>query len=205
MSASNFKGAGAKSELGGDKIVKILTAYPMLNPDFLLMNDPEMYRHHETQELTDSLQVYSLRTDSRVSAQDVPLYNLEASAGLMSLFENKQNIIDHIHVPNLPKADGAIYVRGDSMYPLLKSGDIVIYKHTTDMQDGFIWGEMYVLSATIGGEEQTLVKFIQKSDEGREYIKLVSQNQHHAPLDIPIRNISAIALIKASIRINSMS
>lgn len=31
MSASNFKGAGLKSDLGIDKVVKILTVYPELN------------------------------------------------------------------------------------------------------------------------------------------------------------------------------
>lgn len=39
LSASNFKGKGAKSELGGDKIVKILTVYPNLSPKWLLTGE----------------------------------------------------------------------------------------------------------------------------------------------------------------------
>lgn len=39
LSASNFKGKGAKSELGGDKIVKILTVFPDLSPKWLLTGE----------------------------------------------------------------------------------------------------------------------------------------------------------------------
>jgi hypothetical protein len=38
----NFYGANAKSELGGDKIIKILEAYPMLNPVWLLTGKGDM-------------------------------------------------------------------------------------------------------------------------------------------------------------------
>ena len=59
----------------------------------------------------------------------VPLYNVEGTAGLVPLFLDKasRQPVDYIHIPNLPKCDGAIYVVGDSMYPLLKSGDIVLF------------------------------------------------------------------------------
>ena len=47
------------------------------------------------------------------------------------------------------------------------------------------------------------VKYIQKSDRAG-YVKLVSQNQHHADKDVEISRIRAIALVKASIRMNSI-
>ena len=86
--------------------------------------------------------------------------------------------------------------------PLLKSGDIVLYKQLGDINDIF-WGDMYLLSIDIDGEEYVTVKYIQKSDrEG--YVKLVSQNPHHADKDVAINRIRAIALVKASIRMNSI-
>jgi phage repressor protein C with HTH and peptisase S24 domain len=136
--------------------------------------------------------------------QSVPLYSIEATAGLVPLFEQREscNPINYIHIPNLPKCDGAIYVVGDSMYPLLKSGDIVLYKQLHDLNDIF-WGDMYLLSIDMEGEEYITVKYIQRSDrEG--YVRLVSQNQHHADKEIALSRIRAIALIKASIRMNSM-
>jgi hypothetical protein len=45
VSASNFKGVGLKSEIGGDKIVKILSKYSDLNPEWLLTGKGEMLRN----------------------------------------------------------------------------------------------------------------------------------------------------------------
>ena len=97
-----------------------------------------------------------------------------------------------------------MFVTGDSMYPLLKSGDIVIYKQVYNIEEGIFWGEMYLISVDIDGEEYISVKYIQKSDQGDDYIKLVSQNGHHQPKDIRKDRIRAIAMIKASVRINAM-
>jgi len=42
ISASNFKGKAIESELGGDKIVSILTNYKDINPYWLLLGEGEM-------------------------------------------------------------------------------------------------------------------------------------------------------------------
>lgn len=153
-------------------------------------------------------EVYHLKTDKAVNEiQQIPLYNIEAVAGLVPLFQDKkkQKPIDHISIPNLPKCDGAIYVTGDSMYPLLKSGDIIMYKQIHDISNDIFWGEIYLISVETDDEEYITVKYIQKSEKGEEYVKLVSQNKHHQDRDIKRDRIKALALVKASVRINSMS
>ena len=102
----------------------------------------------------------------------------------------------------IPKCDGGLRIVGDSMYPLLKSGDIVLYKQLKDIGDIF-WGDMYLLSIDIDGEEYITVKYIQKS-EREGYVKLVSQNPHHADKEVAVDRIRALALVKASIRMNSI-
>lgn len=144
--------------------------------------------------------------DSIHEIQEVPLYDLEATAGLQELFSGGKSavqILDTIKIPHLPKCDGAISITGDSMYPLLKSGDMVLYKEIP--LDSIFYGEMYLLSYKIDDwEEYVTVKYVQKSDLGDEYLRLVSQNQHHQPKDVLKAHITAIAIIKASIRINTM-
>jgi phage repressor protein C with HTH and peptisase S24 domain len=88
------------------------------------------------------------------------------------------------------------------MYPLLKSGDIILYKQLNDVRDVF-WGDMYLLSIDIDGEEYITVKYVQKSDHDG-FIRLVSQNQHHADKEVEISRVRAIALIKASIRMHTI-
>lgn len=65
---------------------------------------------------------FSLRTDRTIGMQSVPLYELDATAGLVALFDGttRQVPVSHLQIPDLPPCDGALYVRGDSMYPLLK-------------------------------------------------------------------------------------
>lgn len=150
--------------------------------------------------------IYRLKTDRDINHQEIPLYSIEATAGIVELFrdDSKAVPIDTIKIPNLPKSDGALFVTGDSMYPLLKSGDIVIYKEIYDKLNDIFWGEMYLVSVNVAGEEYVSVKYIQKSDLGKEFIKLVSQNSHHQPKDVHLDKVNALALVKASIRINAM-
>ncbi len=138
-------------------------------------------------------------------SQSVPIYDITATAGLVPLFSDRyaHQPVDYIHIPNLPKCDGAVYVVGDSMYPLIKSGDIVLYKQINDIENNIFWGEMYLLSIDAEGEEYIMVKYIQKS-ERPGYIKLVSQNKYHADKEVELTRVRAMALIKASIRMNSI-
>lgn len=169
-----------------------------VNPDWIETGSGKMFNAEP------DLTSYNLRTDRSLPLQSVPLYSIEGTAGLVPLFQQLTEVepINYINIPNLPKCDGAIYVVGDSMYPLLKSGDIILYKQLNDVRDVF-WGDMYLLSIDIDGEEYITVKYVQKSDhEG--YIRLVSQNQHHADKEVEISRVRAIALIKASIRMHTI-
>ena len=169
-----------------------------VNPDWLETGKGCMFNAEP------DLTAYMHRTDNSLPLQSVPLYSIEGTAGLVPLFSDQAQLkpVNFIHIPNLPKCDGAIYIVGDSMYPLLKSGDIVLYKQLKDIGDIF-WGDMYLLSIDIDGEEYITVKYIQKS-EREGYVKLVSQNPHHADKEVAVDRIRALALVKASIRMNSI-
>ena len=130
---------------------------------------------------------------------------MEAVAGLVPLFAEhySQSVVEVMETTLIPKCDGGLRIVGDSMYPLLKSGDIVFYKQIHDILNNIVWGEMYLISFDIDGEEYVSVKYLQKS-ELKDHITLVSYNEHHKPLDIHIGRIRALAFIKASLRLNSI-
>lgn len=202
MTYGNFKGKSKESALNSNTIEKIITIHPDVNLQWLITGNGEMIN---SEVLPRIMNMNRKTTDIIHDSQVINLYDLEATAGLSDLFksEQPQRVLDTIKIPNLPKCDGAITVTGDSMYPLLKSGDIVLYKKT-DVENIF-FGEMYLLSVRLDEwEEYITVKYIQRSDVGADFVKLVSQNTHHQPKDIPLAKITALALIKASIRINTM-
>lgn len=189
-------------------ISQILDVYPDLNPSWLLTGKGPMILEPDAMNIVaEPVVSYRKSKDGVKREQLIPLYSLEASAGIVKLFSDSTKFqpIDFLRIPNLPKSDGAVYVTGDSMYPLLKSGDIVVYKQFPPVIESIFFGEMYIVSVNLNGDELTTVKWIQKSESGGDYVKLVSQNAHHQPKDIHISKILAIALVKASVRINSMS
>ena len=170
-----------------------------VNPEWLESGKGNMFNAEP------DLTAYMHRTDNSLPLQSVPLYSIEGTAGLVPLFADQAQAkpVNFIHIPNLPKCDGAIYIVGDSMYPLLKSGDIVFYKQVHDIMHSIIWGEMYLISFDIDGDEYVSVKYLQKSDIP-DHIVLVSYNEHHKPMEIHINRIRALAFIKASLRLNSL-
>lgn len=181
-----------------------------VNSDFLLSGVGSVFKpKREVQGVFENPPptLYLSKTDNIIQHQSVPLYDVQASASVVALFrdKNSEKPIDHITIPNLPKCDGAIYVSGDSMYPLLKSGDIIMYKKVANAIENMFWGEMYLVSLiNDDGDEFVMVKWLHKSEKGDEYVKLVSENRHHQPKDFHIKNIKGLALIKASVRVNSM-
>ena len=178
---------------GRGNMLKSEKAYTIEDTAEHVVNDVEVLYQHKSKAI-----------ERFWNEQEVPLYELDATAGLSTIFSNnqQQNIINFIKIPDLPRCDGAIYARGDSMYPLIKSGDIVIFKEVVDLSYLQL-GEMYLVDYTLNNDDYLVVKYIQKS-EVEEHIKLVSHNPHHYPLDIPVSSVRAVAVIKASVRLNAI-
>lgn len=145
--------------------------------------------------------IHNPKTREAVYDRSVALYDITAAANLKTLLTNKnQYIVGRIQIPSIPLCDGALYISGDSMYPILKSGDIVGFKEIGSFVN-VIYGEMYLVSFTLDGDEYLAVKYVNRSDK-EGCIKLVSYNPHHDPMDIPFACINAMAIVKFSIRKN---
>lgn len=189
--------------LGADKVKIIINKYPDLNIDWLVLDKGPMIKQQYESEISIKKE-FSLRTDRKIEVQDIPLYDMSATAGLVAIFnDNNIHPEDYLRIPNLPLVNGAIYVRGESMVPLLKSGDIIIYKKLELSLDSILWGQIYLLSFIAGGDTFTVVKYIQKSDQPG-YIRLVSHNERFQPKDIPLDSICALAIVKASITFHTI-
>lgn len=174
----------------------LLRRFPYYSREWIMTGQGEMR--------TDTVKAFPLKTDRQVEDQYIPLYDLAATAGLVEIYNDlRPDPVDHLRIPNLPPVDGAVYVRGDSMSPLLKSGDIIIFKKVELSPDLILWGQIYLLSYTAGGDTYTVVKYVKRSSrEG--CIQLVSANTFYDPMDIPASSITALALVKASITFYTM-
>lgn len=178
----------------------ISNKFEKINPGWLLTGRGQMINEDQA----DVSPIYHAKVDvKKEDLQNIPLYDMKAAAGLKMLFAGgKQNIVDTMHIPNLSKVDGAMFITGDSMYPLLKSGDIVVFKQIHNLEYLHL-GDIYILAYEIDGDEYVVVKYVNESEKDG-HVKLVSYNEHYPPIDIPVAAITTIALVKASVRYNSM-
>lgn len=197
------------ADLGESILLKIIENCLDLNPLWLLQGSGPMLNtvapNEDGSKDTKPVHDLSLKTDVFQSEQVVPLYNLQESGAALFRELQQQEPIDYIRIPNLAKCDGAVYVNGDSMYPVIKGRDVVLFKKIKNSFDNIFWGEMYLIVLINDfGDEFVMVKSIQKSALGDDHIKLVSENSHYEPKEYPFKNVKGLALIKAVISMNSM-
>lgn len=194
-----------KADISLSKLQNIATALNVSVSELI----GEAYQNNSTNQMVAELvQSHRKTKDPIYEIQRVPIFNLEATMGLVPLVNgdgiDEEKVIDYITIPSMPLCDGAIYASGDSMYPLLKSGDMVAYKRIPVDRTQIFFGEMYIVAVKLD-ETSTMktIKFVHQSEMGDDYVKLVSHNQHHAPKDINLNQIAAIGLVRASIRLHN--
>lgn len=187
------------TSVGYDVISTIAMKYPDVSLNWLITGDGSMMNE------SDMLRIHNPPYPESINENVVvPLYDIEAAANLTMTMDNeKENVIAYISLPNMPTVDGAVAVRGDSMYPIIKSGDIVVFKWVSS-PEYITFGEMYLVSYMWDNDKHVTVKYVKRSQQPG-YITLVSYNTHHEPIDIPVGCIQSIALVKVSIRYNTIS
>lgn len=136
--------------------------------------------------------------------QSIALYDFPRT-NLVGFFSNLPQPVDRFMIPNMPKCDGAVPMRGESMRPSLNGGDIALYKRINVKVENILWGNMYLLSYEGDNEEEHIGIHTIRPSEDTDRIKLVNDNAYYPPMDIPMSAVKAMAIIKASIRYNTMS
>ena len=147
-----------------------------VNPDWLDGGEGEMFNAEP------DLTAYMHRTDNTLPLQSVPLYSIEGTAGLVPLFADHAQTrpVNFIHIPNLPKCDGAIYIVGDSMYPLLKRS---CYENT-DMWDSVIC-EYYIRTSSHNNKVLVLCHITDQITLVKEHCIPLGQTMIAAELPYP--------------------
>lgn len=191
-----------EGDLGETMILRVLENCPDISLEWLMTGSGEMIKRSNS--FDPELEVVPLHHSNTIKrkheTQTIFIYDLEASAGVFSLDPNSSNIVDVLQIPNLSKCDGAIFVTGNSMQPILQSGDLVAYKQQSIKDNAILYGEMYIISFMHDGDSFVVCKYIHKSPKGWPYIILASENPRYADQEIDAREVNGLGLIKASLR-----
>lgn len=188
-------GRASLSERNKNIIVQELN----VNPEWLETGQGQMFFEQRPEA------VFTNRTDRRLPTQSVPLYNIEGTARAGARFSWTGSRCARSTTSTFRTCPAAT-VRSTwwatACIRCSRAATLVLYKQVSGIENIF-WGDMYLLSIDIDGEEYVTVKYIQKS-ENEGCVKLVSQNPHHADKEVPVERIRALAFVKASIRMNSI-
>lgn len=193
IASSNFKGKNLLSEIGGSQIVKILTAYPELNPDWLLTGAGSMEK-----KLIESESVKEVRTDYHIKG--IPLVNVMAigGAGNNAFSISERDVKDYYVIPRFKhkKVDFMLEVEGSSMATNYNSGDVVAC--TIINENSFIqWNKAHVVATR---DQGILIKRLKKASEDT-HLCLVSDNKDYDPFEVPKDQITGIALVVGVVRL----
>ena len=128
----------------------------------------------------------------------IPFYDATVVGG-MSILADQTPISEPTEMIDpgtfLRQATGTLRVYGDSMYPKYPGGSVVAFKPTSTSV--IIWGEDYVLELA----DRRIVKRLEKSAEGKDYVKAVSYNINkdgkyiYDPTDIPMTEIKRLFMV----------
>ena len=191
--------------ISANAVENILRVYSDLDPVWVITGVGDMLKQPSTQEASgDIIPLSHPKTPDKIyPMSEFNLYDIDVSAGLSRLFsedgDRNKAYLGKISIPNMPKCDGAVKVIGDSMYPLLKSGDIIAYKEVHSIES-VQYGEIYILQIENDSDVSVVVKYLKKSSEGNDYLNLVSYNKEHDPKDVRKESITALARVILCIR-----
>lgn len=178
-----------KSNITLAKLQNIATALnvPMLS---LIQN--------ETKDEKQSTLVQDKDLAKEFMTKKIPLVNVHAVGGFGndSFSIDKNDIKEYYLIPKFKyySIDFLIEVRGDSMRPRYKSGDIVacqIIKNYNFLQ----WNRVHVMATR--GQGIILKRIAPSSLDG--YISVIADNPEFPPFDIPISEITGLALVAGGV------
>lgn len=169
---------------------RISTSCPELNIDWLLTGKGEMIN-------TDIPALPALQEQS--SGNIRYWEDVSATGGCMEFLENPdEHEVKMISVPRFADCTDAVNIYGDSMYPVYKSGEIILIKA---WKESFIdYGCCYLIVTKNGNR---MVKYLRRSDKA-DKVLCVSENKQFDPFEIDRSDILRLFLVRGSIKADTI-
>ncbi len=173
-----------------EKIQMIIGTFPDLNEVWLLTGEGEMLKSEAQQSAS-----LPATEKSRIRYW----VDVDATAGGLTMFEdNPMSKCIEMSIPEFGDCTDAVNLYGDSMFPLFKSGQIIILK---EWVESFIdFGNVYLVITKSGNR---MVKYLRKGRDAA-HVTCVSENPAFDPFEILIDDILKLYIVKGSISKNTL-
>jgi len=177
------KSRGKGRDLSARSIEVILNRFQDLNKIWLLTGEGSMISNADKKRKKNSL----IRKESK----GIPLIPFTAMEGAFSSnISTMECECERYIIPAFKEADFLISVKGNSMEPVLFSGDIVACKIIKESRAWFQDEKAYVLDTAQG----PLIKYVTFSKD-ETCFSIISENKNYHPQDVPIESIRNVAIV----------
>lgn len=177
--------------IGAEKLYRIQSIFPELNDAWLLTGEGEMLNTEQSPSLlpiTDKV-----IADNDGDNQHIIKYypNVNGSMGGVQFLDDPNEMVCDITIPGYSDCKFAINAYGDSMYPLIKSGQIILM---SEWSESFIdWGRIYLVVTKSG------YRVIKRLYPGASDTTITCKSENpetNPPFEIEKSDINKVYLVK---------
>lgn len=180
-------------------IDKISEKYPILNAAWLKTGVGEMLQSEERNEKSISVPQTAVSTKQRKGAL---IYDIDATCGLSGrdIEFTDEKVIGSIDAPEINPDSKIIFATGDSMLPLIASGDRVVIRKI-ESWDYFNYGQVYLIITN----EYRLIKRVRRHPKDSDNLILLrSENPDYDDIDLPKREIIHLFIVENILSIKNI-
>ena len=194
---------GAVSKMGDgtrrSTLEKISNYYPELNTNWLLTGVGEMLLSNER---VDKIITIQQNVISETKRKGALIYDIDATCGLSGrdVDFTDEKVIGSIDAPEINPDSKIIFATGDSMLPLIASGDRVVIRKI-ESWDFFNYGQVYLIITN----EYRLIKRVRRHPKDSDNLILLrSENPDYDDIDLPKREIIHLFIVENILSIKNI-
>lgn len=148
------------------KDYRAVSTLSVINPEWLVDGTGEMF-NEEPQNIKD--------------VKGVPYYDVDFNLGFDGMFNVTEYIDSYISIPGYEQATCWCRTTGNSMYPLIESGDLICLKEVNDWSSYLNNDEVYAVVTNNG--MRTVKKVVETDD--RQGFRLIPENKDFHEQTVP--------------------
>lgn len=182
-----------------DVLMKICGIYTDISPEWLVTGKGEMIKNTEREQKTIEISESAISETKRKGAL---IYDIDATCGLSGrdIEFTDEKVIGSIDTPEINPDSKIIFATGDSMLPLIASGDRVVIRKI-ESWDFFNYGQVYLIITN----EYRLIKRVRRHPKDSDNLILLrSENPDYDDIDLPKREIIHLFIVENILSIKNI-
>lgn len=182
-----------------DVLMKICGIYTDISPEWLVTGKGEMIKNAEREQKTIEISESAISETKRKGAL---IYDIDATCGLSGrdIEFTDEKVIGSIDAPEINPDSKIIFATGDSMLPLIASGDRVVIRKI-ESWDYFNYGQVYLIITN----EYRLIKRVRRHPKDSDNLILLrSENPNYDDIDLPKREIIHLFIVENILSIKNI-